>query len=38
YEIADVNPVISLAMIGLFLVICLSLVAWIFRTGYRLRN
>jgi len=38
YEIADVNPMISLAMIGLFLALCLSLVAWIFRTGYRLRS
>ncbi|CAD7045719.1 ABC transporter permease [Pseudorhizobium endolithicum] len=38
YEIADVNPLISLAMIGLFLTLCLTLVAWIFRTGYRLRN
>jgi ABC-2 type transport system permease protein len=38
YEIADVNPLISLGMIALFLVVCLALVAWIFRTGYRLRN
>ena len=38
YEIADVNPVTSLAMIGLFLAFCLTLTAWIFRTGYRLRN
>jgi ABC-2 type transport system permease protein len=38
FEIADVNPLISLAMIGLFLALCLSLVAWIFRTGYRLRS
>ncbi|MDP9840552.1 ABC-2 type transport system permease protein [Neorhizobium huautlense] len=38
YEIADVNPVVSLGMIGLFLVICLSILAWIFRTGYRLRS
>ena len=38
YEIADVNPLISFAMIALFLVVCLALVAWIFRTGYRLRN
>jgi ABC-2 type transport system permease protein len=38
YEIADVNPVLSLGMIGLFLVICLSVLGWIFRTGYRLRS
>ncbi|MDR6818917.1 ABC-2 type transport system permease protein [Neorhizobium sp. 2083] len=38
YEIADVNPMVSLAMIGLFLIICLSILGWIFKTGYRLRN
>ncbi|MCZ7466145.1 MULTISPECIES: ABC transporter permease [Rhizobium/Agrobacterium group] len=38
YEIADVNPVISLAMITLFLGLCLGVVAWMFKTGYRLRN
>jgi ABC-2 type transport system permease protein len=38
FEIADVSPGVSLAMIGLFLAICLALVAWIFRTGYRLKS
>ncbi|CDN47815.1 MULTISPECIES: ABC transporter permease [Neorhizobium] len=38
YEIADVNPMVSLGMITLFLVICLSILGWIFKTGYRLRN
>ncbi len=38
YEIADVNPVVSLGMIGLFLLICLSVIGWIFKTGYRLRS
>jgi ABC-2 type transport system permease protein len=38
YGIAHVNPAISLAMISLFLVICLGTLAWIFKTGYRLRN
>ncbi|NTZ90911.1 ABC transporter permease [Agrobacterium tumefaciens] len=38
FEIADVNPVISLAMITLFLAVCLGVVAWMFKTGYRLRN
>jgi ABC-2 type transport system permease protein len=38
YEIADVNPIISLAMITLFLALCLGVVSWIFKTGYRLRN
>jgi ABC-2 type transport system permease protein len=38
YGIADVNPAISLAMISLFLVICLGTLGWMFKTGYRLRN
>jgi ABC-2 type transport system permease protein len=38
YEIADVNPLVSLGMIALFLAICLSVTAWMFRTGYRLRS
>ena len=38
YEISDVSVTVSLAMIGLFLVICMSAVWWIFRTGYRLKN
>ena len=38
YEIADVNPLVSLAMITLFLALCLGVVAWMFKTGYRLRN
>ena len=38
YEIADVTPTVSLFMIGLFLAICLAVVAWIFRTGYRLKS
>ncbi len=38
YEIADVNPLISLGMIGFFLALCLSVIGWMFRTGYRLRS
>jgi ABC-2 type transport system permease protein len=38
YEIADVNPIISLVMITLFLSACLAVVGWIFHTGYKLRN
>ncbi|MCO6049484.1 ABC transporter permease [Mesorhizobium sp. RP14(2022)] len=34
---SDVGVAISLAMTGLFLVLCLATVAWIFRTGYRLK-
>jgi ABC-2 type transport system permease protein len=29
---------LSLAMTFLFLAICLAVVAWIFRTGYRLKT
>ena len=38
YGIADVSVGISLAMTGLFLAMSLATVAWIFRTGYRLRT
>ena len=38
FNIADVSPATSLVMIGLFLAICLAVVAWIFKTGYRLKN
>ena len=38
YGIADVSIGVSMAMIGLFLVVCLSTVWWVFRTGYRLKN
>jgi ABC-2 type transport system permease protein len=35
---SDVGIGVSLAMTLLFLAICLAIVAWIFRTGYRLKN
>ena len=35
---SDVNVVVSLGMTFVFLVLCLAVVAWIFRTGYRLKN
>jgi ABC-2 type transport system permease protein len=38
YEIADVNVEVSVAMTVAFLVTCLVIVAWIFKTGYRLKN
>jgi len=37
YEIADVNVAVSLGMTALFLAVFLGIVAWIFRTGYRLK-
>jgi ABC-2 type transport system permease protein len=38
YGIADVALLTSMSMIGLFLIACLLVVAWIFRTGYRLKT
>ena len=37
YDNADVSVYVSVGMIGLFLLICLMLVWFIFKTGYRLR-
>lgn len=38
YGIADVNVYVSLGMTVFFLVLCLALVLWIFKSGYRLKN
>ncbi|WP_419695358.1 ABC transporter permease [Mesorhizobium muleiense] len=38
YGRSDVSIGISLGMTVVFLLICIAIVAWIFRTGYRLRN
>lgn len=38
YEIADVSLTISVVMILVFLVACLSFVWWIFKTGWRLKT
>jgi len=38
YEVADVSVVLSLFMTVAFLAICLAVVGWMFKTGYRLRN
>ncbi|EAR23128.1 ABC transporter permease [Nitrococcus mobilis] len=37
YDIADVSVGASLTMITVFLGLCLALVGWIFKTGYRLK-
>ena len=37
YEIADVNVWVSIAMITLFLIISMTVIWWIFKTGYRLK-
>lgn len=38
YGVSDVNVGISLAMTLGFLALCLGLIWWIFKTGYRLKN
>lgn len=38
FEVSDVNVGISLAMILVFLSICLVVVGWMFKTGYRLKE
>ena len=38
YDQADVSLGLSLGMTGLFLLVSLAIVAWIFRTGYRLKS
>jgi len=38
FEVSDVSVEISLAMITLFLLLCLLLVWWMFKTGYRLKQ
>ncbi len=38
YGVADVNVFVSFGMICFFLLACLLIIAWIFRTGYRLKN
>lgn len=38
YGISDVNVYVSLGMIVVFLLLCLGVVWWIFRTGYHLRT
>jgi ABC-2 type transport system permease protein len=38
YDIADVNVGLSVGMTLLFTVACLGVIAWMFRTGYKLKN
>ena len=38
YGISDVNIVTSVGMTLLFMLLCLGGIAWIFKTGYKLRN
>lgn len=38
YGIADVNVGVSLGMIALFMLICLTVIGWIFKTGHKIRS
>jgi ABC-2 type transport system permease protein len=38
FEIADVSVEVSLGMTAVFLAVCLAVVWWIFKTGYRLKS
>jgi ABC-2 type transport system permease protein len=38
YGVADVNIAVSLGMTLLFMLMCLAVVWWIFRTGYKLKH
>ena len=38
YEVADVSRNIALGMTGVFMLVCLAAVWWIFHTGYRLKT
>src|SRR5712671_891795 len=37
-EVADVTVGVSLAMTAVFLLACLAVIGWMFKTGYRLKN
>lgn len=38
YDISDVHVGISLGMIALFMLLCLGVIYWIFKTGYKIRT
>ena len=38
FEVSDVSVGISLYMVFLFLAICIGIIAWMFRTGYKLKQ
>lgn len=38
YGVSDVSVTVSVGMTLVFLILCLGIVGWIFRTGYRLKN
>jgi len=38
FEVSDVSVGISLLMIFVFLAICIAIIAWMFKTGYKLKQ
>ena len=38
FEVADVSVAASVAMTGLFMLACLAIIWWIFKTGYKIKN
>ncbi|PCJ85776.1 MAG: sugar ABC transporter permease [Thiotrichaceae bacterium] len=38
FEVADVSVEVSLAVVILFLILCLMIIGWMFKTGYRLKQ
>jgi ABC-2 type transport system permease protein len=38
FEMADVNVWLSLAMISFFLTLCMTIIWWIFKTGYEIKD
>lgn len=38
YEHSDVSVAVSVGMISVFMAVCIAILAWIFKTGYRLKN
>jgi ABC-2 type transport system permease protein len=38
FEVSDVSVGLSLLMIGVFLAVCVGIVSWMFRTGYKLKQ
>ena len=38
FEMADVNVGLSLAMITFFLALCMTIIWWIFKTGYEIKD
>jgi ABC-2 type transport system permease protein len=38
FGVSDVSPALSLGMTLVFMLLCLGLIRWIFRSGYRLKS